>query len=338
MATNDVRIEPGARNSETGVDFIGDVHGYAGALRNLLGSLGYREIGDAGAYVHPSRKAVFVGDLIDRGPEIAETLEIVSRMTAVGSATCVLGNHEWNALGWSVLDPGTGRHLRRHWDSHLRQHRETLEQLSPGELERALDWFRTLPFAADLNGARVVHACWDARALAEIERAKARHCGITDSFLIEAYTPGTPLHHAVEVTLKGPELDLPKGTTFRDKEGTERKKVRTRWFDAPEGRNLRSWSMPPGETLPELALPEGAGARIASYPENAPPVFFGHYWLDGGMPLPLRANVACLDWSVAGGGPLVAYRWQGEQVLDAENFRAVVEDNGRYRELERLAS
>jgi hypothetical protein len=50
------------------------------------------------------------------------------------------------------------------------------------------------------------------------------------------------------------------------------------------------------------------------------PVFVGHYWLSGRQPQLLRRNIACVDWSVAKGGFLRAYRWDGEQELDAGKF------------------
>jgi hypothetical protein len=50
-------------------------------------------------------------------------------------------------------------------------------------------------------------------------------------------------------------------------------------------------------------------------------VVFGHYWLPpDAAKVPLAQNVACLDYSVAKGGDLTAYRWDGEQVLSAEKF------------------
>jgi Calcineurin-like phosphoesterase len=71
------------------IDIIGDIHGYVDKLRRLLGRLGYRENG--GVYSHPDRRAIFIGDLIDRGPDIGETLEIVSAMIRAGSAQIVMG-------------------------------------------------------------------------------------------------------------------------------------------------------------------------------------------------------------------------------------------------------
>ena len=88
MATRRELAARDERNGEWGFDLIGDVHGHAGELRNLLAALGYEEGGEHGAFSHPNRRAIFVGDLIDRGPEIAETVEIVLRMTVARSAAC----------------------------------------------------------------------------------------------------------------------------------------------------------------------------------------------------------------------------------------------------------
>lgn len=59
-------------------DLIGDVHGHADKLEALLQKLGYTK--QRNYYAHPERKVVFVGDYIDRGPKIPETLEIVKSM------------------------------------------------------------------------------------------------------------------------------------------------------------------------------------------------------------------------------------------------------------------
>ena len=48
---------------------------------------------------HPKRVAIFVGDLIDRGPEQLGTLKLVRDMVEMGNARVVMGNHEFNAIG-----------------------------------------------------------------------------------------------------------------------------------------------------------------------------------------------------------------------------------------------
>ncbi len=88
-------------------DIVGDVHGCCDELEALLQQLGYRGTtleasspvwGDR-AYVHPERrKAVFVGDLVDRGPRIVDTVRLVHNMIAAGSALCVPGNHDMKLM------------------------------------------------------------------------------------------------------------------------------------------------------------------------------------------------------------------------------------------------
>ncbi len=80
-------------------DIVGDVHGCASELRTLLGELGYAvRTDDAGRAVgarHPDdRTAVFVGDLVDRGPDTPGVLRLVMGMVRDGDALCVPGNHE----------------------------------------------------------------------------------------------------------------------------------------------------------------------------------------------------------------------------------------------------
>ena len=82
------------KKSEHGpFDVIGDVHGCADELEELLGLLGYGLVD--GAYAHPDgRRAIFVGDLVDRGPRILDAVRIARAMVERGSAFAVPGNHD----------------------------------------------------------------------------------------------------------------------------------------------------------------------------------------------------------------------------------------------------
>lgn len=106
-------------------DLIGDIHGHAAELKQLLYKVDYREVG--GTWAHTSRKVIFVGDYIDRGPAIRETLQIVHGMTEKGAAIALMGNHEYNALAFSYALPD-GSYLRSHNSVHNRQHEQTLKQ------------------------------------------------------------------------------------------------------------------------------------------------------------------------------------------------------------------
>jgi protein phosphatase len=90
-------------------DIIGDVHGCCDELEELLQELGYEAGVEMGSepgwgvgqlvYTHPQgRKAVFVGDLVDRGPRVLDTVRIVRKMVTYGSALCVPGNHDMKLL------------------------------------------------------------------------------------------------------------------------------------------------------------------------------------------------------------------------------------------------
>ena len=98
IATAAIEREPlwNDRRSEHGpFDIIGDVHGCYDELADLLGTLGYQVAADGGSAVHPGgRTAVFVGDLVDRGPATPAVLRLVMGMTAAGSGFSVTGNHE----------------------------------------------------------------------------------------------------------------------------------------------------------------------------------------------------------------------------------------------------
>ncbi|MFE9769307.1 polynucleotide kinase-phosphatase [Streptomyces sp. NPDC005808] len=96
-------------------DIIGDIHGCASELETLLGKLGYVD----GVHAQ-GRTAVFVGDLVDRGPDTPGVLRRVMSMVGSGNALCVPGNHE-NKLG---------RHLKGRQVQHTHGLAETVEQLA----------------------------------------------------------------------------------------------------------------------------------------------------------------------------------------------------------------
>ncbi|MFD8654598.1 polynucleotide kinase-phosphatase [Streptomyces mirabilis] len=125
-------------------DIIGDIHGCASELETLLGKLGYVD----GA--HPQgRTAVFVGDLVDRGPDTPGVLRRVMSMVAAGDALCVPGNHE-NKLG---------RYLKGRKVQHSHGLAETIEQLD-GESEefhaRVREFVDGLVSHYVLDGGRLV--------------------------------------------------------------------------------------------------------------------------------------------------------------------------------------
>ncbi|MEK7866587.1 MAG: polynucleotide kinase-phosphatase [Planctomycetota bacterium] len=88
------------RRSEHGpFDVIGDVHGCCDELEALLARLGYAREGPDAPFRHAEgRRAVFLGDIVDRGPRVVDSLRVVMRMVEGGTALCVPGNHEAKLL------------------------------------------------------------------------------------------------------------------------------------------------------------------------------------------------------------------------------------------------
>lgn len=300
-------------------DIIGDIHGYADALKSLLSRLGYDERG--GAYVHPESQAIFLGDFVDRGPAIRDSLAIVRRMVAAGSARAVMGNHEYNSICFHTIKRDEShRWLRSRNDRHIHQHLETLYQFRhhQNEWRDHLAWFSTLPLFLDLRRLRIVHAAWHAESLALL-RHYSDAGTLTEELLRLATIRGNKEFDAIQNVLKGVEIHLPRDEVFVDKEGVERSQIRVRWWDPAPGKNYRSIAVSPSpEIMAESLAPED-GARLAGYSDEIP-VFFGHYWLEDATPVILSPYVACLDFSVANGGYLAAYRWKGEGELTNEHY------------------
>lgn len=316
-------------------DIIGDIHGHAEALKALLKDIGYRVTG--GVWRHPERQAIFVGDFIDRGPRQVETVDIVRRMVDAGSAQAVMGNHELNAIAWFLPDPDNpGDYLRTHHspkygEKNLHQHKAFLDEVAGTPRHKEIiDWFMSLPLWLDLPEIRIVHGCWHSRFIDYLDPILAKGQRLTEELMVHATrepedeaekdTAEPSIFKAVEALTKGIEISLPKPHTFRDKDGHQRSRVRVRWWkqDAHNYQQAAILDDKECSNLPDLPIP--SHARIGY--ENAKPVFVGHYWLNG-IPNTLSGKVACVDYSIAKGGKLVAYRWDGESDLVQKNFQWV---------------
>jgi hypothetical protein len=136
------------------IDVVADVHGESEALEELLGHLGYAAGGR-----HPAgRRLVFLGDLVDRGPDSPAVLRRVVGLVERGLAQCLLGNHELNIL--------LGRHkpdnvwFFGHEGPEEPGKAGPQKQADKQTRTEALAFFGRLPLALQGIGLRVVHACW----------------------------------------------------------------------------------------------------------------------------------------------------------------------------------
>lgn len=308
-----------------GYDVIGDVHGCAVTLARLLERMGYRK--ERGVYRHPQRRAMFLGDIIDRGPRVREALHLVRDMVEQGEAQIVIGNHEFNAITYSRLN-AEGEYLRPHTSRFTRQLAETLEQFAnyAQEWRDFLNWFTTLPLYLEVPGKkdfscfRVVHACWDSELIAlHQQRYGSGH--FDDAFIEASVVPGTLAARTKQRLTSGVDIPLPNGMSIVSSDGYERSNFRTKfWADKPATYGELLFQPDPlPQEIATAAITAEHRAQMAHYGADQPPLFVGHYWLKG-KPCPIAPNLACLDYSAVKYGRLVAYRMDGEAHLAAHKF------------------
>jgi hypothetical protein len=275
---------------------------------------------------------------VDVGPQQLETIDLVRRMLDAGSAVAVMGNHELNAIAWATPDPEhPGDFLRSHFspkygEKNREQHAAFLAAVEgkPGLHDELVEWFLELPLWLDLPDLRIVHACWHERFLHwlapqlrdgnRLPRELLAAATVEPVDLAEKDTPAPSVFKAVEALLKGLEVPMPAGRTFLDKRGHPRDRVRVSWWDASKT------AYPDAALLGRAEIAQLPDEPIPAHPllgyEGPKPVFVGHYWRKG-RPEPLGPRVACVDYSVAAGGPLCAYRFDGEPELAADRFVTV---------------
>lgn len=326
--------------THTSYDIIGDIHGQAGKLEALLAKLGYEASG-RGYRAPAGRQAIFLGDLIDRGPAQLRVLEVARAMIDAGAARSIMGNHEFNAIGFATDDPAHPGEAYRPNRVDLAkarknraQHAAFLAQVGEGSAQHRewVQWFRTLPPFLELDGIRAVHGSWDDRSVAALKAAGwVDGRALDDALLAQAYDAEGPTDGAVDGSAVGAarkrltcglELDLPAGRVIHDKSGAEHHEVRVA--------DWRNWA----KEFKEVALvPEGNEQVLngMSWPQGlklhavqGAPVFIGHHWFNGTPKVECK-KLACLDYSAGKGGPLVAYRWDGEQELVNEKLAWVEE-------------
>ena len=314
-------------------DIIGDIHGQYDKLIGLLNYLGYAETN--GIWSHNTHKAIFVGDLIDNthvesGISHIKTVRLVKAMVEAGSALCIMGNHEFNAIAWLTPDPENKEvYLRSHTnDNNRHQHknfRAEVGENSPLHHE-IIEWFKTLPLWLDLPaGIRVIHAAWIEEYQAVLKPYLTENNCLTDELVIRASRKGCAEFVALEALCKGLEIELPEGHGFKDKHGARRTGIRIRWWKNLTDSTYKDVALVPedaSDSIPDLPI-EQLNLREKGY--TGVPVFFGHYWFSG-QPEPVANNIACVEYSAGKSGdtPLVAYRWEGESVLTEAGFMFAV--------------
>lgn len=310
-------LSPGFFNPafiEGNIDFVGDVHGYAQELLDLLIKMGYERKGEA--YTHPSRMVVFLGDYIDRGPGQLDTLRIIRAMTEAGSAIALMGNHELNAIGWyTASDHG---YLRPRSQKNEVQHIAFLSEVRaiPDAHSDWVSWFKTLPVAIEHPLFSAAHACVCENTLNELKPILTDTLCLHPDLIADYFNEDKVAFTLIEKLLKGPEVALP--VSYLDHDGHSRRRCRLAWWKDPQEQREHQLMLPE-RTRSSLS---GSLLAVEEWPTvklSAKPSFFGHYWFSKDIGI-ISPTLACLDYSVAKKGPLVAYRFSGEPLLCNSKF------------------
>ena len=298
-------------------DIIGDVHGHADELRSLLKNMGYKIKDDC--YYHPNRKAVFVGDFINRGPKIRETIILIRKMVEKGSGYAILGNHEMYAVLYYLRDI-EGKYYKKRIPKYQLLINQTIEEFLPfkEEFKGHLKWLRTLPMFLDFGAIRVIHACWDDNNI-KLLRENITETRLTKTVLREIALNGTKFSKSFWESCKGIDFQLPRDLLIFDEEGRPHRSFRMKWWDVPAGKTFKDVSIESRFELPAYTIPKEIIPQHKPYPSDAPIVFFGHYCLKECCSI-FSHNLCCVDSCVTRSGKLMAYRWRGEEKLTKDNF------------------
>jgi hypothetical protein len=307
-----------ATDQQNKLVFIGDIHGQYKKLKTLLHTINFNK--DDPKSLAADHKLVFIGDLIDNAPQTdtdhIALLTMVKSLVDEGFAYCLLGNHEFNAIGWATKHSESQQWLRPHNENNTKQHQGFLNDVVEGSDEHLywITWFKSLPLYLDFGKARAIHACWEPTAIAELGQYINQKQQLLATHWQAAFDKTTALYQLIEMLLKGPEISLPSGYSFADKTNTLRTQIRSKWWlkHAKTYRDIAQVQPEVINNIPDLALPAGM-----NYSQEDVPVFIGHYTLSD-YPSALSRTVVCVDFNAAkGSNPLVAYQWQaGNSITD----------------------
>lgn len=315
------------------LDIVGDIHGQLQGLRALGRRLGYRV--DDG-WTHPDgRTLVFLGDLTDRGPDSLGVAKLVFGLVDAGRAFCLMGNHEFNLVGWAL-----GKMKAKS------SNRDTCEAVIADRVgwQPVLDRMRDLPLAVDLPELRLVHAVWHQGAFDAVREPLAprsqRPAGGSSIHWLQQHVvldgpwdlgdlreglsrenfPGQE-DPPQELLLKGFEEECPR---FFDRDGHARTRKRVTWWHderppVPSDKLLvfgHYWNLPPMADLHDAFAPPhppGTDALRDWQKRNA-----GRTPWAGALNVPERVKFVCVDYSgVADGNAgscIGALRWPERQV------------------------
>lgn len=242
-------------------------------------------------------------------------------MVEQGNALAIMGNHELNAIFYHLKDD-LGKFYKKRPLYRLALNHTLLEFTNnQDELKNHLKWMRTLPLFLELDGIRVVHACWKDKNI-ELIKSFFGEGKLKKKLLRKVFENNSEIAKAVWETCKGVDFKLPKDLRIYDTSGQARKSFRMKWWLNPEGKTFKEISLESRFKLPKYTIPKEIIEYNEPYPDNAPLTFFGHYCLNSKSGIQTE-NLCCVDSCISRNMKLMVYRWSGEKELDKKNILKV---------------
>lgn len=189
-------------------DIIGDVHGCFQELTELLAKLGHGALVEEEILPEnpsPQPEILFVGDLVDRGDRVIDTLRLVVELCEKGYALAVLGNHDYRFMRWLQGNDVTIAHgLEKTIEEFLCLKKDEREHLR----ERLIRFFEGLPYALRFDRGKgvMVHAAWRPRMKEETDPKRLRYYAIFGPTTGERTPEGFPVRIDWAKSYKGPEF------------------------------------------------------------------------------------------------------------------------------------
>lgn len=267
-------------------NIIGDIHGHAEELKKILNLLGYRE--NQNSFYHPNNhQAIFVGDLINRGPHSERVLDIVKNMHAYNQAKVVLGNHEFRLIQQYFINPAS----------------------IDSELMKYVSWLKSLPLFLEMEDLRVVHAAWHFPSIDTLKNESL----MDDQFIESTLEKNSEYKRAVRAILQGIKIPIPENIKYFDRFGINRKKARIKWWEGNKREYNGTNLLPSNKSLENTTFEASAEVQPIVYPKNDRPVFFGHYCLppEEGK---VHENLVCVDGCVTFSKELWAYQYDCKKI------------------------
>ena len=244
---------------------IPDIHGNYTKLKNILTHSGLVKKGDQWKNTN-SNHYIFLGDLIDGGLENKKVIDTVMNLVEQGTAQCIMGNHELNAVHWHY-------NLREKSESNLLQHQNFLKEYSelPEDKERVIQWMSNLPIYIETEKFICVHAYYNKSIIEKYELQSNQKLDFKTLLNISEEKN----YGDIISLLKGVEISTPAGHSFSDIYGKVRTKFRYKWWSQKcETYSDIYLSVPDNNTFQNLPVPSDFSQQASTISK---PVFVGHY-------------------------------------------------------------